>query len=126
MRAKWTWLALLLRCSIAAVWLTAGVVSAGVYPLADSVALVETTGASPSLSTALVFLGAGIDLVLGLATLLLRRRRALWLLQIAVITGYTIIISWWLPEFWLHPFGPVVKNIPLMAVIYLMYEFEPQ
>jgi hypothetical protein len=121
--AKWSWLSKLLRVSIAIVWLTAAAVSAGIYPLASSVALVEATGAGPPLAAALVYTGAAVDLIFGIATLVLRWR-GLWLMQIAVITVYTIIISLWLPEFWLHPFGPVVKNIPLLAAIYLLYELE--
>ena len=122
--AKWGWLSVPMRLAIAAVWLTAGVVSAGIYPLERSVALVEATGVRSTAAAALVYLGAAIDLVLGLATLFMRRRSLLWLAQIAVIMTYTIIISVWLPEFWLHPFGPVVKNLPLLIMIYLMYEFE--
>jgi hypothetical protein len=122
--AKWTWLSVLMRLAIAAVWLTAGVVSAGIYPIERSVALVEATGVGPGLSTALVYLGAALDVSLGVATLTMRRRSLLWLAQIAVITVYTIIITLWLPEFWLHPFGPVIKNLPLVIAIYLVYEFE--
>ncbi|MFO7189016.1 MAG: DoxX-like family protein [Pseudomonadota bacterium] len=29
-----------------------------------------------------------------------------------------------LPEYWLHPFGPLLKNVPLFAVILLLHEFE--
>jgi hypothetical protein len=122
--AKWVWLSILMRLAIAAVWLTAGIVSAGIYPLERSVALVEATGVWSTAATTLVYFGAAIDVVLGLATLFMRQRSLLWLAQIAVIVAYTIIISIWLPEFWLHPFGPVVKNLPLLIAIYLMYEFE--
>jgi hypothetical protein len=86
--------------------------------------LVEAIGVSAGLAPAFVYLGATLDLVLGLATLFLRRRAWLWLAQIAVIATYTVIISFRLPEFWLHPFGPVVKIIPLVAAIYLLYELE--
>jgi len=48
----------------------------------------------------------------------------LWLLQLAVIIAYTAIITVWLPEFWLHPYGPVVKNLPVIIAIYLLFELE--
>jgi uncharacterized membrane protein YphA (DoxX/SURF4 family) len=120
------WLFPLLRVAIAAVWLSAGIVSAGVYPLDQSAAMVEALGVSPEMATAWVYAGAAVDIVLGAATLALRRSRRpwLWLAQIAVIITYTMIISIWLPQFWLHPFGPVVKNIPLLAAIFLLYELE--
>jgi hypothetical protein len=48
----------------------------------------------------------------------------LWRFQIALIIGYTLIISVALPEFWLHPFGPVLKNVPLLAAILALHELE--
>jgi nucleoside-diphosphate-sugar epimerase len=122
--ARLSWLTLVLRLAIALVWFAAGIVSLGVYPVSESAALVERLGASARLAPLFVYLGAAVDLALGFATLVMQRRSNLWLLQIAVIATYTAIISIWLPEFWLHPFGPVVKNIPLLAAIYLLYELE--
>jgi len=37
------------------------------------------------------------------------------------IVGYTAIISLRLPEYWLHPYGPVLKNLPMLAVLWLLY-----
>jgi hypothetical protein len=54
----------------------------------------------------------------------LRRRRWLWWAQIALIVVYTLIITIRLPEFWLHPFGPMLKNLPLLAVLGLLLAFE--
>jgi len=64
---------------------------------------------------------AALDLVLGVLTLVLKRRSQLWLAQIALIVGYTAIISLRLPEYWLHPYGPVLKNLPMLAVLWLLY-----
>jgi hypothetical protein len=41
-----------------------------------------------------------------------------------VIVGYTAIITLWLPEYWLHPYGPVLKNLPLLAVLWLLYALD--
>ena len=124
--AQLAWLLPLLRVSVAAVWLVAGVVSLGIYPVEDSLALVARTGVSAAFAPLLLYGAAAIDIGLGIATLVLRRRRLLWLAQAAVIVAYTLLITIWLPEFWLHPYGPVVKNIPLLAAIYLLYEMEPR
>jgi hypothetical protein len=56
--------------------------------------------------------------------LFLRRRRLLWLAQMLLIIGYTIIITVRLPEFWFHPYGPLLKNLPMLAAIYLLYTLE--
>ncbi len=124
--AKLAWLLPLLRLSVAVVWIVAGVVSFGIYPVEDSLALVARTGVPPTFAPALLYSAAAIDLALGIGTLVLRRRRLLWLAQAAVIIAYTLLITIGLPEFWLHPYGPVVKNIPLLAAIYLLYEMEPR
>jgi hypothetical protein len=65
-----------------------------------------------------------IDLVLGVATFVARGRRWVWRAQIAIMLGYTAMISVWLPEFWLHPYGPIVKNLPLLAATYLLCTLE--
>ena len=58
-----------------------------------------------------------LDLALGIATLVMRRRRALWIAQMALMAGYTLLITVFLPEFWLHPYGPLLKNLPMLAAI---------
>lgn len=45
----------------------------------------------------------------------------MWLAQMALILGYTAIITVQLPEQWLHPFGPISKNVPMLAVLALLY-----
>jgi hypothetical protein len=65
-----------------------------------------------------------LDLALGLGILLLQRRRWLWIAQIVLMLGYTAIITWRLPEYWLHPFGPILKNLPLLAALGLLLAFD--
>ena len=40
------------------------------------------------------------------------------------MAGYTAIISWRLPEFWLHPYGPMTKNLPMLALLAWLYTTE--
>jgi hypothetical protein len=115
-RARLAWLAELMRVAVAIVWLVSGVVSAGIYPIADSVALVGRMGVHGPAAFGLVYAGAIVDFVLGVATLVVRRR-LMWTLQIAVVLSSTAIITIWLPDFWLHPFGPVVKNLPFLCAL---------
>lgn len=126
LQAQLGWLLPLLRVSIALVWIVTGIVSLGVYPVADSYALLARVGISGMLAPVMLYGAALLDLVFGIATLALhwRRRRLLWLAQIAVIVFYSIIISWRLPEFWLHPYGPLLKNLPMLAAIWLLLEVE--
>lgn len=124
MAARLGWLLPALRTSIGAVWIFTGIVSLGVYPVASSLALLARSGVSPRLQLIALYGAAVLDLVLGLLTFIRRRRRLVWALQAALILGYTAILSLKLPEFWLHPYGPLSKNLPMLAAIWLLYEME--
>jgi uncharacterized protein YbjT (DUF2867 family) len=124
MQAQLSWLLPMLRVSIALVWIVTGIVSAGLYPVADSYALLARVGISGVLAPVLLYGAALLDFIFGIATLLLKRRHWLWIAQLVVILFYTVVISWKLPEFWLHPYGPLLKNLPMAAAIWLLLEME--
>jgi uncharacterized membrane protein YphA (DoxX/SURF4 family) len=121
--ASLQWLLPLLRLSVAMMWLIAAVVSMGLNPRADSLALLASIGVPPGWTAPLLYIAIAIDLAFGLLTLL-PARRALWSAQIAVVLGYTLIISWRLPQLWLEPFGPVAKNLPILALLWMLRELE--
>lgn len=121
--AQLAWLLPLLRLSIAIVWIWTGIVSLGLYPREASLELLYRTGVPASVAPLLLYGAAGLDLAFGFATLFLRRRW-LWLAQLALILVYTVIITLELPEFWLHPYGPMLKNLPMLAALYMLYVFE--
>jgi uncharacterized protein YbjT (DUF2867 family) len=123
-RARLDWLRPLLRLSLALVWITAGVVSAGLYPVERSLALLAQVGLGGGLALAALYGAAALDFALGIATLAVRRARWLWAAQAALVVAYTAIVTLWLPEQWLHPFGPVVKNFPILAALALLHATE--
>lgn len=123
-QAKLGWLLPILRWSIVAVWLITAIVSAGLYPVEASYDLLARTGIPPALQPLMLYGAAGFDLLLGLGIVFLSRRRWLWLTQLALISFYTVVIAWKLPEFLLHPYGPLTKNLPMLAAIWLLYELE--
>ena len=123
-QAKLGWLLPVLRWSIAAVWIATALTSALWYPAEDSYRLLARTGVPASLQPLMLFGAAGFDLALGLGILLLARRRWLWLMQLVLIGFYTVVIAWKLPEFLLHPYGPLTKNLPMLAAIWLLVEME--
>ncbi|MED5618941.1 SDR family oxidoreductase [Ideonella sp. BN130291] len=125
--AAWGWLQPLLRLSLAAVWLATAAVSFGLYPVPQSLELLARAGVPQALQLPALYGAAALDLALGIATLLPlpgRRRRWLWLAQAALIGGYSVIISLRLPEFWLHPYGPMTKNLPILALLLMLYSLE--
>ena len=93
--------------------------------MSDSLALLARIGVHDAVALSLLYGAAALDLLLGIATFAWPRRR-LWLVQIALIVLYTLLISWRLPEYWLHPYGPVLKNLPMLAALALLLMLEPR
>ena len=123
LRAKLDWLLPMLRVCIGIVWIVSGAVSLGIYPLQDSLALLARVGLTGTPALAALYGAAALDIALGFATFFFPRRW-IWRLQIALVLGYSAVIALWLPELWLHPFGPVLKNLPLLAGLVLLHELD--
>ncbi|HEX8612699.1 MAG TPA: SDR family oxidoreductase [Telluria sp.] len=124
MQAKLHWLMPVLRVSIAAVWIATAAVSAGLYPVEQSYTLLERTGVPPELGPLMLYGASALDLLIGIGILTLKRRRWLWAAQLLLIGFYTLVIAFRLPEFLLHPYGPLTKNLPMLAAIWLLFELE--
>jgi uncharacterized protein YbjT (DUF2867 family) len=110
----------LIRASIVAVWLMSGIVSLGVWPREDSLAMLARCGLTGNAAQWALDGSALLDITFGIATLIARRTRWLYDLQILLIAGYSAIIAVCLPEFLLHPFAPIVKNLVMLAGIGLL------
>jgi uncharacterized protein YbjT (DUF2867 family) len=125
LRARLDWLLPVLRGSVAVVWIWSGAVSFGLYPAAESLVLLERAGVGGVLGPPVLYGAAALDVAFGVATLLMRRgRRWLWRAQLATIVAYSAIVALRLPELWLHPFGPLIKNLPMLAAIVLLLHLE--
>lgn len=122
--ARLQWLLPLLAGSIALVWLVSGIVSLGIYPVSESYALLSRAGLTGTSAAVALYGAAFLDIALGVAILAMRRRRWLWLSQIVLILGYSAITAWALPEFWLHPFGPLIKNAPMLVGLLMLLVLE--
>jgi uncharacterized protein YbjT (DUF2867 family) len=116
-----------LRVALALMWIWTAIVSFGLYPVQDSYALLARVGLHGAIASIALYGAALLDLLLGVLTLAApaRWRRPVWLLQLALIAGYTVLITFFLPEYWLHPYGPISKNLPILAAIALLWALEP-
>jgi len=115
----------LLRGALALIWLWTAVCSAFLYPVAGSLALLEPVGLHGAAAWAALYLAAALDFALGIATLWWPGRR-LWSAQLALVLAYTAVIAVALPEFLLHPFGPVLKNVAVVALLFILLTEEPK
>lgn len=108
-----------LRLSLVFVWLWTAVVS--VWELkGQSRALLVASGVSDDrVANAMVLAGAVLDAILGL-WLLLRPTRPAYLLALATMVVMTLVATVLSPSLWLHPLGPLSKNIPIAVVLWVL------
>ncbi len=116
-QAVLAWTVPTMRVALAMMWIATAVVSLWVHPRQGSLALLGQVGLHGGLAVAALWSAALLDLALGAALLVARQRALVYLAQLLLVGSYTIIISIFLPEQWGHPFGPVLKNVPLLAMI---------
>jgi hypothetical protein len=111
---------LLVRIALGILWLFTGITSAFLAPEIGYEVL-ASGGITGSNATTLIFLGSGLDVVIGLWVLTGWQLKPCCLVQLGLIVCYTLLLSFIQPEFWLHPFGPLTKNIPIAVMIYVLY-----
>jgi len=114
------WCLPLARLVLAMLWLWTAYVSWFAWPHQDSLAWLAACGVPASLQVPLLAGASVLDAAIGCA-LLRRPPRWLWLLQLALVGGYSAILSVALPAFWLHPFGPLSKNMPILVLLLLLW-----
>jgi hypothetical protein len=86
--------------------------------------MLERIGLHGSGGIAALYAGIMLDTAMGLLTLLNLRtmQKWLWLAQGIVILSYSIIILIFLPEYALHPFGMLSKNLPMLAILWVLWQ----
>jgi hypothetical protein len=111
----------LTRYTLAAVWLATGALSLGIFPQQESLDLLAKVGLHGNAALVALYGSAALDVLLGILTLA-RPSKMLWRAQAALVLGYSVIIAIYLPAYWLHPFGPVLKNLPILLLLWLLHE----
>ena len=111
------------RTTVAIIWIWTAFVSWFVYPQAESINWLQKLGLF--FETRLFFAAAClVDLGLGFATIFYPSHR-LWLGQLILVTFYSLVIAFGLPEFIWHPFGPLIKNLGVFVCLGYLFILEP-
>ena len=118
----------LLRASLVLVWLATAVVSVWELhgqsrELLAGLPTAWTEGNTSWLPTAIILAGAAADAVLGL-WLALRPGRKAYGAALLVMLAMTLLATAIHPAWWLHPFGPLTKNLPIAAILWVLLQDE--
>lgn len=121
--ARLVFLRPLLRLSLGALWIGSGI--AGLFA---SPVLVAETGRLLGLGELAAAAGTAfslLDLAIGVLVLYGWRPAVLGTIQIALVAGYTIALTLAIPALWMNLFGPLLKNLPVLAAVGVWMAIEP-
>lgn len=107
--------------SLAVLWLYSGLVPI-FFNQTDSLAMLHRMHIGQGLDW-LLFIGASVlDVVYGILILTkFRQNQYLWLIQFITVALYSILIAVFLPENFTHPFAPLIKNLPILAMLWFLF-----
>lgn len=107
------------KYSLAFLWIFTGLTSIYFSPEVgyEILASASITGLMADLS---VYAGGTLDIFIGLWLISSIKIRLCCIIQVVVIVLYTVLLTFIDMSFWLHPFGPITKNIPIVVLIFLI------
>jgi uncharacterized protein YbjT (DUF2867 family) len=113
----------MLRLALALLW-----IGSGITGLVQPTSTVQMIGAHLGLgggaSLGIANAACLLDIVIGSAILFRWRPGLLAAIQFIVVLAYTIALSLAQPDLWLDPFGPLLKNLPILVAILLSAGLE--
>jgi hypothetical protein len=112
-----------LRIALFAVWMGSGIASFVLTP-EQTMRLLSWLARDPAAATAITCAGAGLDVTLALGLLWRPWRQRALQAQLAVLFIYTALATMVLPMLWADPFGPLVKNLAVLAATLVLLAIE--
>lgn len=108
------------KYSLAFLWIFTGLTSICFSPEVgyEILASANITGTMADFS---VYAGGALDIVLGFWLLTTVKTKLCCIVQVLVISVYTVLLTFIDASFWLHPFGPITKNFPIIVLIGYVY-----
>ena len=111
---------LALRAALAFMWIYTALISA-LWPQASGVLnLLARCGFEGEAGVAMLVASCTLNTALGVATLW-RPGATLYALQSAAVIGYTVTAALHMPELTLDHCGPLVKNLPVLGLVLLLW-----
>jgi uncharacterized protein YbjT (DUF2867 family) len=117
------WQSRLLRGTLAFVWIWTALASMFFYPRDKSMALLARAHLHGTTAALALYLAVVLDFAFGIVTIV-RPGRLLWLSQAFLIGTYTLIIAVTMPETLSDPFGPLLKNLPILVILLILFSTD--
>jgi len=108
------------KYSLAFLWVFTGITST-CFSLEVGYEILASASITGLMADVSVYAGGALDIVIGLWLLTSIKIRLCCIIQVTVIIVYTVLLTFIDPSFWLHPFGPITKNIPIIVLIGYVY-----
>ncbi len=106
----------LVRLALIGLWLASGLLGLVAGP--DQYDRILTVLAlKPESASLLVVALSVMDILIAIALVFGWRLRELAMVQFVIVLGYTGILTAFSPSLWADPLGPILKNIPILALI---------
>ncbi|HEV2677771.1 MAG TPA: SDR family oxidoreductase [Aliidongia sp.] len=113
----------LLRGSLILTWLGSGIVGL-MQPVAQLEPLLQRLGFAGPVGAGMAIGFSLVDLAIALALTLRWRPAITMVAQLLVVLGYTVGLGLLAPGLWTDPFGPLLKNLPIVAAILALGALE--
>ena len=103
------------------IWVMSGISSLiNMEQSREIIYLLEVDG---KFADAVIIVASLLDILLGVFLWVSRYRTLVIYFQIAIMLSYSILISLFIPLYWLHPFAPVIKNFAVLILgLYLLVD----
>lgn len=109
------------RYAVIMVWIWTGIVSL-LERHGQSLQLLQGTPINDAtVQQLLIWAGAIVDLALGIGMALFPRQR-MFDLALVFMAVMTLVATYLSPALWLHPLGPLLKNIPIAILLWQLRE----
>ncbi len=115
-----------LRLGLAFLWLATAIISAFIFPIEKSQAMVAGLGLTGWHASAIIYAAAAWDGLLGMMLLLNIRTVLTGFVQIGTIAVYTLLGTITVPLAWIDPLGPLTKNIAVVLATLTMIILEAE
>lgn len=109
--------------ALIAIWIGSGLCSLQLIP-GRANALLAGLGLTGRSALMVTWVGAVLDILLGLALWGAKWRRQILVAQLAVMVVYTMLATVALPALWADPFGPLLKNLAVLAATLALLAIE--